>query len=130
MAPKEIEYIKYREYAGRRWLCSPSESLILCFSAIQDINNCIIKHCLFKDNIAQLIKTIILIYIDFDCIECEIHKEKLIDYLLNVTCRFFINKYCKNLNQILSGRRDSEENVRTNFKTRQKNIFVSVLKGQ
>ncbi|KAF9410168.1 hypothetical protein HW555_010691 [Spodoptera exigua] len=37
MEKNEIEYIKYREYAGRRWLCTPSKKLIELISNMQDL---------------------------------------------------------------------------------------------
>lgn len=49
IAVKPTEYIKYREYTGQQWLCSPTESLLVTMSAIQDINNSIKKKELYKN---------------------------------------------------------------------------------
>ncbi|KOB58176.1 Uncharacterized protein OBRU01_25471, partial [Operophtera brumata] len=93
----ESEYIKQREYAGRRWLVSPSESLLSCISGVQDITNEILKK----------------IFLDFDFLKCEEHKNEMIDYVINLSCRFFIYNYCKDINKILIGKRDLNDDEDT-----------------
>lgn len=127
VASQENEYIKCREYAGRRWLVSPSESLVSCISAVQDINNEILKKNLYISNIKEVIKTLILMFINFDFLNCENHKDKLIDYLINLSCRFFIYNYCKDINKILKGRRDCSDDE-DNFQTKAKKYFHKCYK--
>ncbi|XP_063893678.1 uncharacterized protein LOC135117720 [Helicoverpa armigera] len=105
----EIEYIKYREYAGRRWLCTPSKNLIEVISNIQDLINEIIKENIEKSNVKIIMNTAIRIFVNFDFIKCKIHKEKVTDYLINIVIRCMIFNYCKNINKILAGRKDVDD---------------------
>lgn len=45
---EEIEYIRYREYEGRRWLSTPNRDLIELISNMQDLINQIVKENLKK----------------------------------------------------------------------------------
>lgn len=105
----EIEYIKLREYAGKRWLCTPSNDLIITISNMQDIVNYILKESFQKKNLKEIIKTSMLVLIDFNFIKCSQHKNKTIDYLINIVSRCFIFNYCKSINKILAGRRDIDD---------------------
>ncbi|CAK1588706.1 unnamed protein product [Parnassius mnemosyne] len=106
---EQIEYIKYREYAGRRWLCSPSNKLIELISNLQDIINHIVKENLEALNLKEILKTAIVTLIDLDVIQCAFHRNKIIEYLLNTVIRFMTYNYCKVINRILSGRHDVED---------------------
>ncbi|KAL0820225.1 hypothetical protein ABMA28_006146 [Loxostege sticticalis] len=105
----EIEYIKYREYAGRRWLCTPSKPLIELVSKFQDIINYMIRKYIAEINLKEMIKTAIMILVDFDFIKCMTHKDKLIDYLINIVIRCFLFNYCKMINSISSGKRQVDD---------------------
>lgn len=107
----EIEYIRYREYAGRRYLCTPSKNLIKLISNFQDIIYHILKENLEVPFLKDIIKTSIYSLVNFDFIKCNTHKIKMLDYLINTVIRFMNFNYCKVINKILSGRRqvDDEE---------------------
>lgn len=109
----ELEYISYREYAGRRWLCTPSNDVIRLISNMQDIINLILKESFERKDLKEIIKTAMLALIDFNFIKCDTHKCKLIDYLINIVIRCLVYNYCKNINKILAGRReiDDDEDV-------------------
>lgn len=106
---EEIEYIRYREYAGRRWLCNPSTDLIKAISNMQDIINAILKEKINTDNLKEYVKTAVCIMVDFSFIKCDVHKKKLVDYLINVEIRCLTFNYCKYINQILTGRRNVDD---------------------
>ncbi|CAK1598223.1 unnamed protein product [Parnassius mnemosyne] len=127
VASQENEYIKRREYAGKRWLVSPSESLLSCISAMQDITNEILKRNLYYENMKEFIKTIILLHIEFDFLNCSRHKDKVIEFVINLSCRFFINNYCKDINKILKGRRDSNDDEDV-FQIKAKKYFHKCFK--
>lgn len=80
---------------------------------MQDIINKILITNLERRGLKEYTKTIILLFLDFNFFTCSNHKDKLIEYLINLVCRFFIFIYCKNLNKILSGQKDidSDEDV-------------------
>lgn len=104
MTTDEIEYIKYREYAGRRWLCYPSSALIRCISNMQDIINSILTNHLEVNCLNEIIKTSMIILIDFSFIRCHLHSQDLINYLIKIVNRCLIFSYCKNINKIITGR--------------------------
>lgn len=111
MSSNEPEYLSYREYANKKWLCSPSDSLLNCVSNLQDINYILLQKHLRIKHIKELIKTIVLLHLDFSFIQCAIHKENIIDFLLKISCRFFIYNYCKDINKILTNKRDCDDNM-------------------
>lgn len=104
IASEGTEYIKYREYAGKRWLCSPTDAVVQCISAIQDITNTIIKECIDQNCTKEFIKTYLITLLEFDFLNCLEHKEEIIQYLVNSTSRFFLYNYCKDINKILNGK--------------------------
>lgn len=123
----EYEYIKYREYQNKKWLCSPSHSLLSCVSELQDINYTIIKENIQKIPLMELIKTIILLHVEFNFIKCKKHKEILIDYIIKISCRFFIYNYCKDVNKILNNRRECDDDSDL-FKLKAKKYSLKCLK--
>lgn len=104
-----IEYIQYREYAGRRWLCTPSKELVEAISNMQDLINKIIPENFEKNNLKEIIKTSILITVDFRFVKCTSHKDKLIDYLIDIVIRCLVFNYCKNINKILAGKKQVDD---------------------
>lgn len=56
MSVNEPEYLRYREYANKKWLCSPSDSLLNCISNLQDINYFIMKEHLEKKTFKRIYK--------------------------------------------------------------------------
>ena len=123
----ELEYIKYREYCNKKWLCSPSHALLSCISSLQDINYTLIKENLEKKHLREFIKTIILMHIEFNFIQCQEHKEILIDYLIKISCRFFIFNYCKEINKILNNKRECDDDNDL-FKVKAKKYSYKCLK--
>lgn len=111
ISTNEHEYLRYREYANKKWLCSPSDSLLNCISNLQDINYIILKENLAQKHLRDLITTIIFIAVDFSFIKCPVHSEKLIDFLIKISCRFFIYNYCKDINNILINKRECDDNT-------------------
>lgn len=49
--------------------------------------------------------------VDFSFIKCEIHNTKLIDFLIKISCRFFIYNYCNDINKILMNKRESDDDT-------------------
>ncbi|KAH9632255.1 hypothetical protein HF086_002890 [Spodoptera exigua] len=76
MSNQKPEYLKYREYANKKWLCSPSNSLLNCVSNLQDTNYATIKTCLEKNHLKEFIKTVIFMHIQFDWINVNYTKKK------------------------------------------------------
>lgn len=102
----ENDFIKSREYASRHWLSSPSPDFLTCISNMQDVIDKILMNNLERKVLREYIKTIILFFLDFNFITCSEHREKLIDFIINLVCRFFMFTYCKNLNKIIMGKKD------------------------
>ncbi|CAH2989328.1 unnamed protein product [Chilo suppressalis] len=122
----QIEYIKYREYAGKRWLCTPNNELTELVSNMQDIINFILKNNLEKTDLKEIIKTSIIILLDFNLLKCLNHKEDLTNYLISIVSRCLIMNYCKDINRILSGRKlvdDEEDNMQMKAKKYQNKCF-------
>lgn len=123
----ESEYVNYREYNKRKWLCSPSHSLLNFVSNLQDINYSILKQNLNNNYIKDLIITIINIYVDFSFITCQKHREDTIRFILNLSCRFFIHNYCKNINKILVNKRECDDDSDV-FKVKAKKMYKKCFK--
>ncbi|KAJ8735757.1 hypothetical protein PYW07_007377 [Mythimna separata] len=127
ISDNQHEYLKYREYANKKWLCSPSDSLLNCISNLQDINYLILKENLYKQNLRELIKTMIFIAVDFSFVKCRIHKEKLTDFLIKISCRFFIYNYCKEINNILINKRECDDDT-DSYKVKAKKLSKKCFK--
>lgn len=83
------DYIKHREYAGRNWLCYPSNEMILIISEIQDIFAKIMEDDFNKCFLKDYIKTVLLVNVDFNSISCNQHKTQLLIFLVDCSIRFF-----------------------------------------
>lgn len=127
MSNQEPEYLKYREYANKKWLCCPSDSLLNCISNLQDINYAVLKENFEKEHLKELIKTIIIMNVDFSFIKCEIHNVKLIDFLTNISSRFFIYNYCKEINKILLNKRECDDDTDL-YKKKAKKLYMKYFK--
>lgn len=116
---ENIEYLNYREYAGRRWLCYPSQDFVKIISNVQDILNVILKENIQKKNIREMMKTAIIILADFNFITCQNHKEKNIEVIINIMIKVIGHNYCKNINKILAGKKqvdDDEDEIQIKAK--------------
>ncbi|KAJ2938504.1 hypothetical protein O0L34_g12999 [Tuta absoluta] len=127
ISENEPEYLRYREFANKKWLCSPSDSLLRCISELQDIIYNTIKENLEKPNLRELIKTMIFMCIDFNYISCEKHKDDLIEFLNKISCRFFIYNYCKEINKILCNKRECDDDE-DKFKIKAKKMYMKCFK--
>lgn len=109
------EYIMSREYLKfKRLLTHPSEELMNLFSDMQDIINNILEN---KSNIKQIksyCKTIIYTTCNFNFLKCDYHNVK--DFIVDLTCRFFIFNWCRDVNKLLNGTR-IDLNVNDKMKT-------------
>ncbi|KAL4715285.1 hypothetical protein ACJJTC_010855 [Scirpophaga incertulas] len=76
---------------------------------MQDVINFILRENLEIENLKEVIKTSILLLVDFDVLNCQEHNEQLTTYLVNIVSRCLIFNYCKDINKILSGRRLVDE---------------------
>ncbi|KAH9633174.1 hypothetical protein HF086_013797 [Spodoptera exigua] len=82
----------------------------------QEVNRADFQYARFnqtKENIEKLylkliINTAVSSFVDFTFIKCIIEK-KIIDFLINIVIRFIIFNYCKNINIILAGRKDVDD---------------------
>lgn len=120
----EPEYLRYREYANKNWLCSSSDSLLNCVLNLQNINYTILKENLDKKYLKEFIKTVIFIHVDFN-LECAVHKVKIIDFLLNISCRFVIYNYCKD--KILINKRECDDDTDVH-KVKAKKLYKKCFK--
>lgn len=109
----ECEYIRYREFQKKRWLCNPTINFVSNISQMQDVIRSVLLKNIEIKFLKEIIKTLVLITVDFSFIKCNKHKEKLIDFLICIVTRFFTHSYCKNINKILCGSRnfDDEEDI-------------------
>lgn len=57
----------------------------------------------------EYLKLILSSLIDFDYFKCQVHSVILKKYLINQISRFFIYTYCKNVNKIIIGKRDVDD---------------------
>ncbi|KOB72446.1 Uncharacterized protein OBRU01_12245 [Operophtera brumata] len=119
--------IIYRDYAGRRWPCSPSDSIINIISNLQDATIATLQNKFEINNLKLYIKTVVDVLIDLEPISCGRHRAKLIDFLINKVTRFFIFTYCKNINKILRGKKDVDD-VQDKFENMAKDYYEKSLK--
>lgn len=107
MAPEghESKYIKFREYAGRRWLCYPSNDFNKLLIDIKHIIYEILKKNIYKKLLKECLKTTVLAIADFNVFnDCQEHRKKNIDFIINILIRFMIYNSCKNINKIMTGK--------------------------
>lgn len=99
------KFIKAKEYNGKDWLCYPKRGIYDNFTQIENIINEILKTTTHsKMKIFVYLQTIVSIHVQWDFISCQIHKDKLVMYLTNKNILFCINNWCKEVNDILSGK--------------------------
>lgn len=127
--PSEIYCLKMREYnKSKRWLTYPSNNLVECFSAVQDVAINIIRSGTNINNLKKHILTVLCIMINSNFVKCEKHKTKVIDFIFDLSSRFFICNWCRDSNKLLNGTRsdfDQEDDIQKScaeyFKKRRKN---------
>lgn len=108
---KENEYIAAREYdQSKKYLQYPNENLVKLFSKTQDILMWVLRNNSNQTYIRNYAKTIMYIELNTQFFTCELHKSKNIEFMFELAARFFICNWCKEINNILKGRRkDFEE---------------------
>lgn len=100
------DFLKLREYKkGKTYLTYPSSKLVIIFSKIQDVITHIIKKNPMSPNIKVLLKTYLYTELDFDFLDCEMHKSQVIEIILELSCNFFIYNWCRDVNKIINGTR-------------------------
>lgn len=100
------DFLKIREYKkGKSYLTYPSNDLVMLFSKIQDIITYYLKKQSIAVNIKTIIKTLMHVELDFKLFDCENHKSQTIDYMLELSCKFFICNWCRDINKIINGTR-------------------------
>lgn len=106
----DCSYIKIREHIGnKKYLTYPSLQLMNCFSDIQDVVTFILKDTCEKQEIKNYLKTVLRIYLDFNFLKCPQHKIACEEFILDLSCRFFLFNWCRDLNKILNGSRVGNE---------------------
>lgn len=94
---KSNEYLHKREYRKgmRPSLSYPSENILNFFSEVQDSSTNILEN---KSHISQIklyLKTLLYMSVDFNFLNCLIHKNKLVEIIFDLCSRFFINNWCR-----------------------------------
>lgn len=98
-------YIKIKEYnSSKTWLCYPSRDVFEYFFKVENIVIDILKTKCHIKMLYDYIEVIVLIHINFDYITCAEHKSVITKHMLKKSIIFFISNWCKEMNQILSGK--------------------------
>lgn len=104
---KDNTYIKAREHMFyKKCLTYPSHDFIKRFSDMQDLITHIIKSDSTKPQIKTYIKTVLHVILEFNFVKCSVHKKECIEYIFDLACNFFLCNWCREVNKILSGRRN------------------------
>lgn len=99
-------FLENKEYSIERCLTYPAEDFLKLFSDIQDVVTNLLRQRITNPNIRHYIKTILYIVCDTNSIKsCNEHKKCIMDYVLDLSCRFFLCNWCKDTNKILKGSR-------------------------
>lgn len=98
------DYIKKKEFGNKKWLCYPTRALFDFFAQVENICIEILKEHCTKKNISAYIKLIVNINVNLSFISCAVHADNLRNYLLNKSTMFFINNWCKDVNNVLTGK--------------------------
>ncbi|XP_045496719.1 uncharacterized protein LOC123695064 [Colias croceus] len=109
MEEKELQtfhkFIKMKEYEGKNWLCYPTRALFDFFAQVEHICIEILKENANKKNLLNYIKLIVSVNICTNTfLTCTRHKEALCEYIINKSTMFFIHAWCKEINNILTGK--------------------------
>lgn len=98
--------MKIREYKkGKSYLTYPNNDLVMLFSKIQDLVSYYLKNKSVTVNIKTFLKTMMYLDLDFKLFDCENHKSQVIEYMLELSCKFFICNWCRDINKIINGTR-------------------------
>ncbi|CAK1593758.1 unnamed protein product, partial [Parnassius mnemosyne] len=97
------KFIKMKEYENKKWLCYPTRALFDFFAQVEHISIEILKDRA-KNYISKYIKLIMTVNLNFNFLTCLLHKNDLTDYLINKSTFFFINNWCKDVNNVLTGK--------------------------
>lgn len=99
------KYIKAKEYTkNKKWLCYPSDCLVACFQEIQETTVAFLNNECFKIHIKERIKTFINLFIDFQFIDCNSHKDKFQECFVDTSINIIIYSWCRSVNRILDGK--------------------------
>lgn len=93
-----------KEYSNKKWLCYPTRALFDFFAQVEDMSEEILKTQCTRNNLLSYIKLIINVNINIQFLNCSLHQEELKKYLINKGSIFFVNNWCKDVNNILSGK--------------------------
>lgn len=97
-------YIFKKEYCGKNWLCYPTRALFDYFAQVEHITLEILKTDAHIEKIVQYICLIITVHVNLNFITCEEHKNTLSKYLLNKSVVFFVNNWCREVSNVLTGK--------------------------
>lgn len=99
------DWIKAREYLSikRRKLAYPTEYAVRNFGIITKVTNEYLEQKAYQNNICKNIKQKVLSECSFDFLDCESHKEIVLEYFLSISVKLFIFNWCNVINKILKG---------------------------
>lgn len=104
-----------REYfKNKQCLTYPNVKTMRCFSNIQDCVTNIIRKDSTKLHKKTYIRTVLSVIIDYSFINCQDHKNDIIEKLENISINLFLYNWCKDTNKLLSGHRsdfDSKDEI-------------------
>lgn len=98
------KYIKMKEYENKDWLCYPTRSLFDFFAQVEHICIIVLKEHASKKNLANYIKLIVNVNLNITFITCKVHNKHLLKYIIDKSVMFFIHNWCKDVNNVLSGK--------------------------
>lgn len=87
-----------------KWLCYPTRALFDFFVQVENIITEILKTQSTRSNILTYIKLIVYVNINTTFLKCITHQEHIKKYLIDKSVMFFINNWCKEVNNILTGK--------------------------
>lgn len=100
---KNNNYIISKEYANKHWLCYPSEEIEKCFKEVNNIVTSVLMKNVPKKHIKKTIISFLDLLVEYP-FNCQIHKDDLKKYFLNVTINVLLYSWCRSVNRILQGK--------------------------
>lgn len=99
------KYIKIKEYdSTKTWLSYPSREAFSFFFHSENVVTQVLKtKCQIK-NINAYLELVLAININYNFITCNNHRNLSIKFMVKKIILFFLNNWCKDMNQLISGK--------------------------
>lgn len=98
------KFITLKKHTNKCILHYPNKRFLEYFVHVEEITIEILKSNCESTQISEYIELVATSVLSLNCLTCESHKKKLLNFILKKSITFFINDWCKEINHILSGK--------------------------